>query len=375
MKHTLALLAALLLVTAAGCTYRHTAGASGSDNNGNTGNQSGVSSASGWYYFSDTGIHAASNPSEIPAKAFKPWTEAVRVADAAVINGMPSLLINKLGIMTTGSNSESPALHTSTELFPSNTAGGIYKPENGTFVRLYRNSFFSGKNGKADENKTDSPCLARYEQDKGIFTSYLTASNFGLPKEAQCVALDRIGSMWYASFKNEHDGKVEFTYLEFAAIPEKKDDPGSVDLSGVQKISSDSYQKSVTPFSFKDAPEQLASILSDIPAGTGFSLKVYSPDGESAQSYVKAGEGTPVDGTAFVSDAKTAVLFADGTFYYRADNASGKAQVLHLPSLTRGYVYTSFILTGNRLLAAWEEQRFFETGRAGLLEITLPDAV
>ncbi len=166
---------------------------------------------SGWYYFSDSGIHPAENPGSIPARKFVPWTEAVRVSDAAIIEGSPSFLINRLGLMTSGTAGGAPAMRTDS-LFASATAAGILKTENSTAVRLYRNSFF------ADESATASGggiCLARYEPATGGFSPLLSAGDLGLPKDAQCVSLDYAGTAWYASFKNESGGKVEFIYLTF----------------------------------------------------------------------------------------------------------------------------------------------------------------
>lgn len=322
--------------------------------------------SSGWYYFSDSGIHSAENPSDIPARTFKPWTEAVRVADAAVISNSPSLLINKLGLMTATAGSSAFVLK-SDSLFASATAGGLYRTDYGAAVRMYRNSFFSDASPSAT-----GVCLAVYDEAKQSFAVALSASDLGLDASAQCVALDRIGSSWFASFKSESGGKVDFTYLEFASFPERNAETGAFDLSGVRKIGSDAYQRAVAPLGWKNAPDQLKEILAKIPETTGLSLKVYSRSAKSTQAFVRSSESGSVEGSAFVSDDKTAVLFADGTFYYKADNSSAKTAVLKLPQLATGYVYTSFVLTDKTLLAAWEEQRFFETGRAGLFETALP---
>ena len=332
-----------------------------------------------WYYFSDTGIHPIQKPSEIPARAFVPWTEAVRVSDAAIVNKVPSLLINKLGLMTSSTDDAQSALHTDS-LFAKTTAGAIYNTGKANVIRLYSNSFFSGSvipdvSGSPDGNAW----LARYSSDNGTFSVALTPSDVDLPANAQCVALDRIGSMWYAAFKYEKDSKVQFSYLEFETFPERKPDSPLIDLSGIKKISSDAYRKSIAPFPFSEAPDTLKSILSGLPPSTGFNLSVYAPLSRSTQTYVRPGDGSTetkdVDGTAFVSEEKTAVLFADGTFFYKPDNTSEKTHILQLPALANGYVYTYFILTGKSLLVAWEEQRFYETGRAGLLEIPLTDEV
>lgn len=370
MKHFIPVIAILALVFSVGCTNRNTTETHNSATDKNIG---GGENGARWYYFSDTGIHPAQNPSEIPARSFVAWTEAVRVADAAIINKGPAFLINRLGLMTSGSSGESPALHVDASLFSGNTADGLYNTGKETVIRLYRNSFFSQAENR--NSKEGSVFLAQYKNETGSFSVSLSATDLGLPQNAQCVALDRIGSMWYASFKYEQDSKVQFSYLEFESFPEQKS--GSFDLSGIKKISSDTYQKSVAPFSLEDAPDSLKSIVKGIPTTTGLTIRVYSPVSRSAQTYVRTGnaETTSVEGSAFVSEEKTAVLFADGTFYFNPDNSSSKVLLLHFPVLSNGYVYTHFIFSGKTVLAAWEEQRFFETGRAGILEINLNDAV
>jgi len=373
MKRTLPLIAAFTILLLAGCANKNAGnptGTTGATDNGTKRSTQATASAAqgaGWYYFSTEGIHPAKNPADIPSRAFVPWTEAVRVSDVAIVNKVPSLLINKLGLMTCGSDTGIPALHTD-PIFAASTAAGIYQTETGTEIRLYRNSFFS----TSDASSGTGICMANYDFDTGKFAVSMTSSDFGLDASSQCVALDRIGSMWYASFKLEKAGKVDFTYLEFESFPQKND-ASAFDLSGIRKISSDAFQKSVSPFSWKDAPERLLSVLSALPETTAFSLKVYSPTARSTQTYIRKGDGTPVDGYAYITDELAAVLFSDGTFYYSGDNSGGKTQISKLPALTPGYVYTNFVISGKSLLTSWEEQRFFETGRAGLLVTTLPD--
>jgi hypothetical protein len=372
MNRTLPLLATLVILFTVGCANKNQSKTT-DDVQGKPADEAVEETPQGigWYYFSDKGIHPAQNPAEIPAKEFRPWTEAVRVSDAAIVNGVPSLLINRLGLMSSGIGDGTPALHTD-GIFSTGTAAGIYKTDETTGIRFYRNSFFSDKATETTDG--NGICLASFDAGTGKFEIYLTAEDLGLDREAQCVALDRIGSMWYSSFKLEKNGKVDFTYLEFESFP-KKNESGTYDISGLRKITSEAYQNSVSPFGWKDAPEPLKSILSGLPEEMPFNLKVYSADTDDTQSYVHSGTGTPVDGTAYISDTVTAVLFADGTFYYKADDTSEKPQISKLPKLSSGYVYTNFVISGTSLLSAWEEQRFFETGRAGLLVTTLPDAV
>ncbi len=319
-----------------------------------------------WYWFSDTGIHWAASPSEIPGKAFTPWTEAVRVADAAIVEGIPSLLINRLGVLSPGTSGT--GLHTDPDRFASHTAAGFYRTEAGTAVRLYRNSIFAGdtKSGIA---------LTGYDPVSGSFTDLYFAADLGVPAQAQCVSLDRVGSMWYAAFKNDKAGKVEFSYLEFPAFPARNRETGAYDLSDFRNLDTTGYQESVAPFAWSSAPDQLRSLLSAIPDETPISVRVHTRSARSPQTYVREGPGEPLACRAWVSDEATSALFADGTFYFRADNSTETVKSIRLPALTRGYVYGEYVIVGKKLVTAWEEQRFYETGRAGLLEIPLPDAL
>jgi hypothetical protein len=378
MKHIIPLIAAAVFLFYSGCSSKQQQTNPG--NKSETGQTEGRPDSStaeaAWFYFSAAGIHSVQSPKDIPAVTFVPWTEAVRVSDSAIVNKVPSFLINRLGLMTSGSGTEPPALHTDPDFFSSATAAAIYNTGSETGIRMYRNTFFPDADGKQAADQTANGLfMATFDSTNGHFSALMTAKDLGLNEKAQCVALDRIGSMWYAAFKYESDSKVQFSYIEFESFPAKDPSTGNYTLSGQRQITRDSYQKSVAPFSFADAPDSLKSVLATLPAGTAVNLRLYSPSFKSAQNYTRPGDGTPVDATAFVSDDRTAVLFADGTFYYRSDNQIDKTSVIRLPPLANGYVYTNFILTDKSLLAAWEERRFYETGRAGLLEISLPDAV
>ncbi|HNY20986.1 MAG TPA: hypothetical protein PKO22_02440 [Treponemataceae bacterium] len=364
MKRTLTMIV-ILLVALCGCSKGKAAdGQAVSD-------EAPTQKSSGWYYFSDSGIHPAENPASIPPRKFVPWTEAVRVSDAAVVNDVPAFLINRLGLMTGADADKASEMHTA-QFFSQSTAAGILRVGDSTAVRMYRNSFFS------EASPTDSgpnAFLAAYEPESGRFNALLSSADLGLEADAQCVSLDRFGSMWYASFKTVKGNKVDFDYLEFPEIPAKDKSSGAVDLSGVKKLSSESFQKSVTPFGLSDVPETLKPMIAKLPESLACTIRVYTDSTLSTQTYARRGEGDALEAVAYASKDRSAMLFSDGTFYYRGNNSSDSIKTIQLPSLSRGYVYTSFILTGNTLLAAWEEQRFFETGRSGILETPLPDGV
>ncbi len=326
-----------------------------------------VSSGAGWYYFSSAGIHAAPDPSAIPAASFSAWTEAIRVSDVAIIDGVPTMLINRLGLMESPTGGTAPALRTDPR-FAGKTAAGLYDIGQGYAIRLYRNSFFSAQAGEID-----ATCLMAFDAANASFAPVFSSENFGLSPEAQCVALDRVGSMWYASFKLESAGKVDFTYLEFANFPDAA--RGESASISSRKISVDVYQKSVAPFAWTDAPQNVQGLLSAIPPTTPFGLTLHTAGLPAPRHYTRAGDGTTLEATAWQTDNSVSVLFSDGTFIWKLAAQDSPTRTIKLPPLSAGYAYTAYVISGNFLLASWEEQRFYETGRAGLLVTPLPDGL
>lgn len=320
-----------------------------------------------WYYFSDEGIHLAKSASAIPQKDFLPWTESVRVSDIGFINGSPAFLINKLGLMIQENGSDAYVLKTDS-LFKDSTAGGLYKTEFGSSIRFYIDTNF---NEQGYANRT--PFLVTYNEARQNFMISVRASDFGLPETAQCISLDRVDLQWLAAFKNLSNSKVVFSYFQFDSFPQPLDPNTSNSKNTIQSISNDTYQRKLSPLPWNKAPEQLQDLLAHIPATTGLHIKISSRALKSNQIYSRASDLETIEGFAFVSDDKTAVLFTDGTFYMSTDNSSSQHKSIKLPALSNGYAYSGFVLKNKTLLAAWEEKRFYEIGRSGLLEINLPD--
>ena len=68
------------------------------------------------------------------------------------------------------------------------------------------------------------------------------------------------------------------------------------------------------------------------------------------------------------NDQKTlkAVLLETGRLFY-TDPETQEWVETALPVLPEGFIYTYFVIRKDIIISAWEEQRFFETGRSGLI--------
>ena len=129
------------------------------------------------------------------------------------------------------------------------------------------------------------------------------------------------------------------------------------------------YQQAVSPLPLEALPDRFSAIIERIPPDVPLSVRLYPNGRGTTRTYVRTDTKPVRQGYALEHDSLAAILFADGTLYVHQE----KVNIFKLPELTNGYRYTGFILSDRLLLAAWEEQRFYETGRAGILEILLPD--
>ncbi|MGF7108686.1 hypothetical protein [Treponema pedis] len=328
-----------------------------------------------WYYFSSAGELIKTESAEIaPYAEFLPWTEAVRVSSVAVMYEPSFFLVNKQGILPAFDfNTEnSPAVLKSTEA-AKRTAGGFYKTEQGLLVRFYTNTVFSSVNA-SDENVS----LYRYNTVNNGFSPLIFPSVFKLEKEAQLVNLE-FKQKWFASFKTEKNDRITFNYFSFDSFDEA--------LKGnYLQISQDEVIKNTAPIDLNLSlqNEKLKEIAVPLKESGYKNIRAefFSKNSKSKTDLLKqedfSEEAEYVSACVceFKSDEnaniKKAVLFATGEMLL-LDSEKQKWNKIELPQLPKNTVYTYFAIYGNTVIAAWEEQRFFEVGKTGLYVTSLPE--
>lgn len=110
-----------------------------------------------------------------------------------------------------------------------------------------------------------------------------------------------------------------------------------------------------------------------------FNLTVFTAGGTSPRHYSNVSKENEDALMAYgvVSESWSGILFQDGTLYVegaldgRRILRGGKAVALRLPRLPYGFNYTSFIISGSTLYAAWEESDFYMTSRSGFIKVDL----
>ena len=338
--------------------------------------------ANHWKYFSvgDNGsiqIKNADAVSEIPAAVFKPWTEAVRVADFGLNHGNAVFLINKCGLYPIRSLQSNALLPVGHELFSHVTAGDLYMVDGQFFIRVYQNSIFLSRD--ISEN---THFLLRTDPECKLYTPVADIANLHLPKAAQCKSLEQAGGQWYASFKADNGTDISFSYVKCGnfAVLMRQDA-----YKHIEQLSAEEFRAACEPPLYSRMPDMLKELANAIENTRDLYLKVFTEDAVDGTIFFKPArnqtnstmeEKVPVTVYAVQysqgdANRSAALLLPDGTLML---NTSGRGiRKAQLPSLPENFIYTAFSISDTEIIAAWEESVFYEVGRAGIFTAELSE--
>ena len=321
-----------------------------------------------WYYFtqdeeSETPcLKQTDSPEKAPKTDFLPWTEAVRVSGLGLMYDPPLFLVNKAGILPAFSIEEEPKIEIKSEFY-TKTAEGFYKTDIGSLIRLYTNTIFSPV--LPDEAPSS---LLRYNSVNGELLSLINPQTFNLKNTSQLSALE-FNKKWFAAFKTEQDDHVEFDYFSFSSFKEL--------LNGnYSKINQEEFINASSPVTVFQDKDGIGEILKM--TEKNIKAEIFSEDLKTKQVIFYRNSNTSYAGdfeiTASVceftpenaSPPIKAVLLETGRLFY-TDPETQEWKETSLPALPEGFIYTYFVIRKDIIISAWEEQRFFETGRSGLL--------
>ena len=327
-----------------------------------------------WRYFSsgDNGsveLKNADAVSEIPAASFKPWTEAVRVADLALNHGDAVFLINKCGLCPIAGLQPDAQLPIGHELFSRATAGELYTVEGRFFIRIYQNSIF------LSHGTENTHFLLRTDSSFKTYTPVADVTHLHLPKEAQCKSLEQVGDQWYANFKADNGTDISFFYVKCSNFALFTQDDA---YKHIEQLSAENFRAACEPPHYNRMSDMLKELADTIENSTDLYLKMFTEDSAHGRVFVKlvrnqtsgypsekipinayAVQYTQTDGTQ-----SAALLLPDGTLLVNI-NGSGIRKT-QLPSLPENFSYTAFAISDTNFIAAWEESAFYEIGRAGI---------
>lgn len=312
---------------------------------------------------------------KVPKAEHIPWTESIRISAMGFFNEEPFFIVNKVGIFSFSSVFSQPLRVFSNELFPLFSAVNCYNTDIGFLVHSYKTNIFNELNNA--EQETDSnivlPILNRYNPITQDLEAIFFSHHFALPSYAILTTLT-YNDAWYASFKIDNGEKVEFRYFKFANMSD-------ILNATYESVTESSFRKAVTPLEEKDKRFLLLNKsfikLFKKMEEENVLLEYFDPNNLSSVKIIKSKNASFEDiegeGVAFCNASYSAILLENGKLYLNIEKVGEESleETYVLPSLQQNFLYRYVAIYDDVLFASWEEQDFYERGRAGFITIPL----
>ena len=347
-----------------------------------------------WYYLTKDGYSEIEHPSKAPRAVSKLWTDAVRLSSAAQKNGNAFFTVNTKGLLIVDGEGKL-SLKKDLKLFPEKTAGNLVMAGNNPIFHIYENTVLELEADPESINTqslADIPFLAMYNTENGTFFPGPDRNSFNFPGTAEVTQVYFDGDELYLSVKNSTEKKNDFTYYKME-MPLQLSDfivsarNRSTTSFNLEEIDEDTFEATLTPQPFENAPERLRKLLAVIPENFPFSVTLSggAVDNETPRTWINNDSPEALLETGIPTQTANAVLekdyimalFPDGTGYFAGSLPEkyilnkGNPFCFILPQLPPGFKYGVFAISGTYMTAAWEENEFYETGRAGFIVIDL----
>lgn len=347
-----------------------------------------------WYYFVKDGYKEINHPSNAPRAVSKMWTDATRLSSSAQKNGIAFFTVNTKGLLIVDSTGQL-TLKTDQKLFPEKTSGNLVMAGDNPIFHLYENTVLELEADPESVNTqrlADIPFLAMYNTENGTFFPGPDRNSFNFPATSEVTQVYFDGSDLYLSVKNSTEKKNDFSYYKMK-MPLQLSDfilsarNRSTSSFNLEEIDEDTFEATLTPQPFENAPERLRNLLDVIPEDFPFSVTLSGTaiDNETPRTWINNDSPEALLETGIPTQTANAVLekdyimalFPDGTGYFAGSLPGehilnkGKPFCFILPQLPSGFKYGVFAISGTFMTVAWEENEFYETGRAGFILIDL----
>lgn len=312
---------------------------------------------------------------KVPRRGNLPWTESIRISGLGFFNEEPFFVVNKVGIFSF-SNVFCPPLRTfSNELFPLFSASDFYNTDIGFLLRSYKTNIFDELNNAEQElnSNIELPILNRYNAITQDLEAVFFPHHFTLPYYASLTSLI-YNDAWYACFKIDNGQKVEFRYFKFNNMSD-------ILNATYEPIKENSFRVAVSPL--KEEDERFLSLnqsfikLFKKMKEKNVLVEYFDPNHFSSIRVIKSKDGRfediDAEGIAFCSATHSAILLENGKLYLNIEK-EGQESLMNtyiLPNLPQNFVYKYFAIYDDVLLASWEEEDFYECGKAGFITIPL----
>jgi hypothetical protein len=304
------------------------------------------------------------------AVAFRPWTVQGRVADMAFMSGTLYCGLNGSGIASIvlgASGVPSFTYHADTLIFAHRTITTLIPREMGLMVHLYYNALLN--DAPQQDLTLTGISLVSYLPAKADFVFLIPPFQRKNPDYEAVGFAPVTENQFDFEWKFTDAGETRFAYTRYNA-----------DTQAEEKETRDAYLRAlgVPSISGEAVPADLGAFfalcrtsLPASPPGTSLQFVLRSQSGAVRRIFRSASESDAAVVVPVFEEPGTRLALLSGGRVLRAP-AGAPARIIDLPALPRGYRYADVMKSGTCLIVPWEESRFTDVGRAGILVYRLP---
>jgi len=329
----------------------------------------GLEAGASWFQLQSTvfqPVSAADAPPTVPAA---PWTVQTRVTDMAFLGETLYCAVNGAGLAAIDSDAPGKlefSYHYDVPIFTHRTMTTLIPRHGDLMIHLYYNALLNDV--KPEGLLLKGISLVTFLPGQKDFAFVIPPFQKKNP-EWEAVGFAPISENEFDfEWKYTDANETRFAYTRYRA--DLRLEAGSNRDAYVAALGTPSLTGPGVPGSYRAFFTECRARLPGLPAATALHFKVRSR-AAPVQKYFRS--GLEQDSILVVH-----VLDENGTLYallpggqVLEKSAGTEPRVAALPALPEGFRYTDFVKWGDSLIIAWEETRFTDVGRAGILVFQL----
>ena len=333
------------------------------------GGQSAVTGArASWFELQSTVFQTVAAPDASPPVPPLPWTVQSRVADMAYLGDALYLAINGAGVAAANPDPAGAlkfSYHYDTTIFPHRTINALVPRHGELLIHSYYNALLN--DAKPEDLLLRGVSLVTFLPAQRDFAFLIPPYQKKNP-EWEAVGFAPVSeNEFYFEWKYTDSSETKFAYTRYRAdlqVEASSTRDAYIAALGTPTLEGQGVPAPYSAF-FAACRARLA-----VTAGTAVHFKVRSRN-VPVQRYFRSGPEQDSILVIHVLDENGALyaLLPDGQVLETAAVSGSPPRIVALPVLPAGYRYTDFVRMGDALIVAWEETRFTQVGRAGILAL------
>ncbi len=325
-----------------------------------------------WFELTDEGPMLISSPEEASLRTFLPWPHSIHTTDMLIDKNRLVMTINRLGFLVfipwDASHLGMYAVFDKTR-WNQYSIASLFRHNQRPSALFYRDDFFAvNEELPLPETQTAALVKGSTQPVKAEIPSF---KDFPSSKGWNIEALNRgKNGNWYFIAAQKSSGTQEKFYYQTELLDEQP-----------KSISMGDYWLALAPESLQKAPiivqNTVEEAVKNRQENLSYLIEMILPDGEQKVRYSRqsgAADSDMLSLFVYTENDKSIAVCSDGSgaAAKKAEGESIETFPYNLPKAPENFFYTGIALSGNTVIAAWEEQQFYGVGAAGFVLLKAP---